>query len=529
MKKNNIIIVDSIVIGSGISGVLTSLLLSKFNDVAVITKSTLLNSNSAMAQGGVACVIDKNDSIQTHINDTINTGHINNYDIVNNIISNAPNYINQFIQDYEIDFTKIENDSANDSFHLGLEGGHKHNRILHCEDQTGKEISKKLLKRCIITPKIRIFSKHTAVKLIIIQHKKIKRCTGVIVFDNNSNRFKLFFAKNIIIAAGGIGMVYSRTTNANIACGDGIVMAYEASASIKDMEFIQFHPTALSNQNGNKSILISEAFRGEGAKIKIKNNDKYEEFMHKYSDMRELAPRDIVSISIYKELQKYKESNIYLDITHRDKSFLKKRFPYIYDICKKRHIDISKDLIPVAPAAHYCCGGIITNLEGKTNINGLYVVGESACNGFHGANRLASNSLLEAIIVPNFLSNSIDRNNSIVDYLLENNINDSFCTSILEDFNYKINSNVVDDFIYDKKNEIRDLMWKNVGIIRSNSALVHVKNKINIIKEEIEEYNNIFNINIFELRNMIKLSEIIITSAYNRKKNIGSHYNIDYS
>ena len=518
---------DYLIIGSGVAGLLSASLLSEFGTVSIITKETLYNSNSFKAQGGIACVVSKKDTFEKHIEDTLKAGsYLGNYKIVENIIQSGPKYINNFIDRYGIQFTKnktiYSNDISNNEYHLGLEGGHSEKRILHCGDYTGKILISKLVDD-IKKTNISIYENHIAIKLLNYSNNI---CVGVKVFDNINFVFKIFISPITILATGGIGAIYSRTTNSNVTNGDGIAMAIRKNIRVDNMEFVQFHPTMFySNIESNVKFLISEAIRGEGAKLKVVRNNIESTFMNKYHKDSDLAPRDIVARAIYLE-SKDNKYNIYLDIRNHGKEFLQQRFPDIYRKCELFNINLNKDLIPIFPAAHYSCGGIATNYYGATDMLGLYAIGEVACNGFHGANRLASNSLLESIVVSYLLVEHVIRNNFLRDL---KNCNDYIYS--ISKLNYRKDDNYTVITDIDIKNiiklyirEIEKIMWKYVGIYKTKKGLRYGLQFISKIKESIIKYKDLFSLELLKLRNIIIISEIIINSAINRKTNIGLHF-----
>ena len=390
---------DFIVLGSGIAGLSFALKVAPRGRVAIVTKKDRAESNTNYAQGGIASVTSKEDSFELHVRDTLTAGAgLCKESVVRTIVEEGPARIQELI---ELGMKFSERDApAEDGgkeLDLGKEGGHSKRRILHAKDVTGREIERALLNAVAQQPNIQIFENHIAIDLITSQKLGLagaNRCLGAYVFDKNANRVWAFTAPVTLLATGGCGKVYLYTTNPDIATGDGVAMAYRAGATIADMEFVQFHPTCLYHPQA-KSFLISEAVRGEGGVLKTLDG---EEFMDAYHPLKSLAPRDIVARAIDSEMKKSGAEHVWLDITHRPARFIIERFPNIYQTCLRYGIDITKEPIPVVPAAHYQCGGVVTNVDGETDIAGLYAVGEAACTGLHGANRLASNSLLEALV-----------------------------------------------------------------------------------------------------------------------------------
>ncbi len=500
---------DAIVIGAGLSGLSCAIKLAENNKkVAIISKSTMNESNSVYAQGGIASVKDDDDNLRYHINDTIDAGAgLCNESNVEQIINGSNNAI-QWLLSQNVEFSKDSESPT--GYHLNKEGGHSHRRIFHYKDKTGFEIITKLIIKLKEYPNITVLEKHFVIDL------KINNgiCTGIHLLCSEENKIKTLIGDNVVLATGGIGQVYLHTTNPNVATGDGISMAYRAGANITNMEFIQFHPTSLYNPN-KPAFLISEALRGEGGILYTPNNSKYR-FMQDYDHRLELAPRDIVSRAIDKEMKKNNLNFVYLDITHKSRSFIENHFPKIYSQCLSIGIDISTDPIPVVPAAHYSCGGICTNINGETNISNLYAIGECAYTGLNGANRLASNSLLECIVMSDMVIKSISNKE-----LPKNQKN-----TIHKYQSYNINNE--DSQLDTVKIQLKQLMWENVGIVRTNEGLNISLEKIKKIKTQLLSYKLSTNIKVLELNNLLLVAEIVIKSALLRKESRGLHYSLDY-
>ena len=500
---------DSLIIGGGISGLTLAIKLAeltKDQKILIITKETLIDCNTYNAQGGIACVWDKTDSFEKHFQDTVIAGDgLCDENIVKEIITQAPERINELI-DLGVSFNRNENGQ----YDFGREGGHSQRRVFHVDDLTGEAIQNVLIKNITKLSNIEIKENWCAVNLYAQNFK----CYGAYVLDQNNKEIHNIAAKAVILATGGAGKIYLYTTNPDVASGDGIAMAYRAGATITNMEFIQFHPTCLYHPYA-KSFLISEALRGEGAILR----DVYgNEFMEKYHPLKELAPRDIVSIDA--ELKRSGDDYVYLDIaSYKDATFIKKKFPRIYENCLKFNIDITKEPIPIVPAAHYCCGGVMAKIDGTTDVNNLFVIGESACTGFHGANRLASNSLLEGLVSAHECANILKEKISKLK---------------IKEFPEWEPGNAVPSteavIITQNWDEIRRFMWNYVGIVRTDKRLKRAKKRINLLLDEIDQYYWDFKIekNLVELRNLATVAKIIIVSAISRKESRGIHYNLDH-
>ncbi len=502
MKNNSSLQYDFLVIGSGIAGLNFAIDAAKHDKVAIVTKKELMESNSNYAQGGIAAVLDKYDSFEKHIKDTLQAGcNLNNKKAVEIMVGQAPKEIKRLIK-LGVGFSKCEDDIC-----LSKEGGHSKKRIAYSNDATGKEIERALIHQVRHNDNIEIFESHLAFELVM----KDKICHGALVLDTEKNKILTFNSKATILATGGAGQVYLRNSNPKIATGDGVAMAHTAGAEIQDMEFIQFHPTALDKKDA-PAFLISETMRGEGGHLVNKAGKR---FMHKYDKLKELAPRDIVARAIYEESKK---EQVYLDITHKGSKFIKQRFPYIYENLWWHNIKMDKNLIPVSPAAHFVCGGIHTNLNGKTNIKGLFAFGEVAHTGVHGANRLASNSLLECMV---FSSRAVK---SATNYIKNLKIQDTLMHSAKTISNYKISKSLTKE-IYQLKLDIQRLMWKNVGIVREPKKLEKTLEKLNEYSTKIEKiFNKGVNGEIIELRNICLVAILITKAALERDESVGTHY-----
>ncbi|MFW6157461.1 MAG: L-aspartate oxidase [Balneolaceae bacterium] len=510
---------DFLVIGSGIAGLTFAIKAADYGRVAIVTKKEIMEANTAYAQGGVAGVFDtKNDSFEKHIEDTLKAGAgLCKREAVELIVRRGPDLIRELIN-YGANFTRRDGE-----LHLGREGGHSVNRIVHATDATGWEIEKVLVQKTREHPNIEVFEHHFALELLTEHNlgQKITReddihCFGAYVLDEKRSAVLTFLARTTILASGGAGQVYLHSTNPEIATGDGIAMAYRAKARIANMEFMQFHPTSL-NIPAADSFLISEAVRGEGGILKNANG---EAFMAQYDDRKELAPRDIVARAIDDQLKKTGVDSVYLDVTHLEADYLKKTFPTIYSTCLSYGLDITREPIPVVPAAHYTCGGIETDLTGQTSINRLFACGETSCTGVHGANRLASNSLLESLVFADQAAQEAIRLIDEVDFVDRIPDWDESSTVNTEEW----------ILISHNKQELQQVMWDYVGILRSNLRLERAMRRVELLHEEVEDFYNRTKVNVplCELRNLVNVAWMIIQSALQRKESRGLHYTTDY-
>ncbi|MEI7481489.1 MAG: L-aspartate oxidase [Elusimicrobiota bacterium] len=509
---------DFLVIGTGLAGLLTAYRLSRSGTVSLVSKRGAQVSNTDLAQGGIAAVTGKDDAAILHINDTLKTGSgLADRHIVEIAVREGPERVKELVK-FGVRFTKKGSD-----FELGLEGGHSRRRILHAADSTGHEIESALLQICRANKKIHFYENHAAVDLILDSRPAGVRpernaARGAYVLEEHTGVIHSFLASTTVLASGGAGKVYLYTSNPDTATGDGMAMAYRAGLRLINMEFVQFHPTCLYHPKA-KSFLISEAVRGEGAILRSPDGKP---FMAAYDIRRELAPRDIVARAIDSELKKSGAECVYLDITARPAAFIKKRFPNIYKKCMSFGIDITKDPIPVVPAAHFFCGGIEADEWGRTALPGLYAVGEVAHTGLHGANRLASNSLLEACVFARRAAVSICGISGK---------KTAKSPAKAEVWNYG-NARHSDEAVMITHNwdEVRTLMWNYVGIVRSDKRLERAKARIRIITEEIAKYywDFLLTRDLLELRNIACLAEAIIRSATERRESRGLHFNINY-
>ena len=508
---------DVLIIGSGASGLSLALQLARHAKVAVLSKAALAEGATLYAQGGVSAVLDTSDSTESHVLDTLRVGAgLCKPEIVQFVVENGRESINWLI-DIGVNFTKEPNQEGQ-QYHLHQEGGHSHRRIVHSADSTGRAIESTLENQVRAHSNIELFEFHTAVDLITGNKLGFSdnRCLGAYVYNQKTHITDVFRAKFVVLATGGAGKVYLYTSNPDICTGDGIAMAWRVGCRIANMEFIQFHPTCLFHPKA-KSFLLSEAMRGEGAHLLRADGSR---FMERYHPDAELAPRDIVARAIDHEMKKTGSECMYLDISHRDKDFIIDHFPTIYARCLQYGFDLTKEAVPVVPAAHYTCGGVVIDKHGRTDIDGLYAIGEVSCSGLHGANRMASNSLLECVVYAHSAYKDIKKQ------LPETTIPASL-PSWDESQVTDSDEEVVVSHNWD---EIRRFMWDYVGIVRSTKRLERAQNRVRLLQTEINEYYGNFRLtnNLIELRNLSLVASLIIESALRRKESRGLHYTLDY-
>jgi len=506
---------DYFVVGSGMAGLMTALHLAPYGKVVVATKRKLADCNSNFAQGGICCVADPEDTFDSHVEDTLVAGaNLCDEQVVRQIVSEAPAAIRD-LMDCGVRFTRRE-----DGFwDLGREGGHSARRIFHAGDITGERCESALIRTVLKCKGVELREHSMVIDLVITKRIGIKgpnRCVGAYVLDTAENEIYAVRSANTILATGGCGKVYLYTCNPDTATGDGIALAWRAGAKIENMEFIQFHPTCLYHPKA-KRFLISEAVRGEGAVITDRQGRP---FMHKYDDRGSLAPRDIVARAIDSEMKRTGAPYCCLDIRSQGRDFLKKRFPKIYKTCLDFGIDMAKDLIPIVPAAHYCCGGVQATTDGRTSVPGLSVVGETACTGLHGANRLASNSLMEALVCARLTAARLGPHPEKL-------------PEPLKIPNWRVGHAVTPDeavLVAHNWDEIRRLMWDYVGIVRSNKRLERALRRVKTLRREIREYyfDYLVTPDVLELRNIALCAELIIRSAMKRHESRGLHFTLDY-
>ncbi len=512
---------DYLVIGSGIAGLTFALKAAKSGRVVIVTKGKIDECNTNYAQGGICSVTSTEDSFEKHIEDTLVCGAGKcKTEAVELVVRRAPELIADLVE-WGTRFNKSEDGS----FELHREGGHSDYRILHYKDLTGAEIERALIESVRRHPNIEIFEEHFAIDLltqhhlgeIVTRHTRRLACFGAYVLNTKTAAIETILAKFTIVAAGGVGNIYNVTTNPVVATGDGVAMCHRAKAHTSAMEFIQFHPTSLFNPSEKPSFLITEAMRGYGAILKLQNG---EEFMHKYHPMLSLAPRDVVARSIDHEMKISGHDHLYLDVTHKDAETTRTHFPNIYKKCLSLGIDITRDMIPVTPAAHYCCGGVVVDKNAQSSIKRLYVLGESACTGLHGANRLASNSLIEAAV---YADQAATHTATLID-----------STTIQEgipDWDFEGTSSAEEMvLVTQNRRELQQIMSNYVGIVRSNLRLERAMKRLTVIWQETEElyFKTTPNRRLCELRNMIAVAYLTIKQGAERRESVGLHYTIDY-
>jgi L-aspartate oxidase len=507
---------DVLVIGSGLAGMLCALRCAKHGSVALVTKDQLPESSSRYAQGGIASVWGADDTFESHIEDTLTAGvGLCRRDVVETVVREGPDRVRELIA-LGVHFD-VTTDSEHPTYDLGREGGHSHRRILHALDQTGSEMVRVLGDAVRAAPNVRLIENHLAVELIVARGGPHPACWGAYVLDKKTGRIHRFLARTTILCTGGSGKVYLYTSNPDVATGDGLAMAYRAGARVADMEFFQFHPTCLYHPQA-KSFLLTEALRGEGALLRRPDGER---FMQRHHALAELAPRDVVARAIDSEMKQHGFDCVYLDISHRESDWVRTRFPTVYRRCRDFGFDLATGPIPVVPAAHYQCGGVLTDLDARTSIDRLYAAGEVACTGLHGANRLASNSLLEALVF----------GHRAAAHMTTRLRADQTPPPDHPPWDTGTATASTDSVVVSQDwDEIRRFMWNYVGIVRSNQRLERARKRIALLQDEIHGYywNVLPFSDLIELRNIATVAELIITCASHRRESRGLHTTIDY-
>ncbi|MCK4951246.1 MAG: L-aspartate oxidase [Gammaproteobacteria bacterium] len=509
---------DVLIIGSGAAGLTLALSVAGSAHVAVLSKGSLKEGSTLYAQGGVAAVMDEKDSIEAHVKDTLNAGAgLCDEKIVRFAVERAPQAI-QWLIDQGVPFTREDQQDNTNHYHLTREGGHTHRRVIHSADATGKAIETTLEQRVRNHDNISLFEDHIAIDLITSAKLNLpgQRCLGAYVLDRESGHVQAFQAKTVVLATGGASKVYLYTSNPDTSSGDGIAMAWRAGCRTANLEFNQFHPTCLYHPKA-KSFLITEAVRGEGGKLLLPDGTS---FMHKFDSREELAPRDIVARAIDHEMKRLGAACVYLDISHKSADFIESHFPTVYSRCRELGFDMASEPIPVVPAAHYTCGGIMTDQDACTDIEGLYAIGETAFTGMHGANRMASNSLLECLVFAASAAEHIL--NSLPDIPNPPEL-PAWDESRVTDSDEEV-------VVSHNWSELRRFMWDYVGIVRTTKRLQRAKHRVDLLSNEISEYYGNFRVtnDLLELRNLTQVADLIIRSAIARNESRGLHYTLNY-
>ena len=508
---------DVLIIGSGLAGLTVALKVASEKKVCLVSKRKINDNSSSWAQGGIAAVLTGDDSIEAHIQDTLIAGAgLCDQEVTRQVASHARETVEWLIAQ-GVPFTREDDGSG---YHLTREGGHSHRRIIHAADATGHAVQKTLAEQVLSHPNITVLEDHIAVDLITSRKAGIgapqdnAECLGAYVLDNMTGKVMTIGSQQTVLATGGAGKVYLYTTNPDVSTGDGIAMAWRAGCRVANMEFIQFHPTCLFHPKA-KSFLITEAVRGEGGILRLPDGTK---FMPQHDKRGELAPRDVVARAIDFEMKKRGLDCVFLDISHKPADFVISHFPTIYRRCMELGIDITKEPIPVVPAAHYSCGGVMADHTGRTDLASLYAIGETACTGLHGANRLASNSLLECMVFGQAAANDIlaqaQKPSVVLPYWDESRVTDA-------------DEEVI---ITHNWNELRRTMWNYVGIVRTSKRLTRAMHRIQMLRDEVDEFYSNFRVsnNLIELRNLLQVAELIVRSAMERHESRGLHYSKDY-
>jgi L-aspartate oxidase len=510
---------DVLILGSGASGLSLALRLSKHLRIAVVAKRELEETNTYYAQGGISAVLDAADSIASHVRDTLDAGAgLCDEETVKLVVEHGPQNIDWLLKG-GVNFTRDDASPSSGGYHLTREGGHSHRRVIHAADATGKEVETTLQSQILSRPNIEIFDNHIAIDLITSEkgkQKQKKRCFGAYLLNQICGKVETFRARFVVLATGGASKVYLYTSNPDVATGDGIAMGWRAGCRVANMEFIQFHPTCLYHPKA-KSFLISEALRGEGGQLKLPDGNR---FMDRFDPRGELAPRDIVARAIDHEMKRLGADCLFLDISHKSDDFIREHFPTIHQRCLDFGIDITRQPIPVVPAAHYTCGGVMADHRARTDVTNLYAVGEVAYSGLHGANRMASNSLLECLVFAEQAALDI--------HALDSETEEP--PSLPPWDESRVTEPDEEVVVSHNWDELRHFMWDYVGIVRSNKRLERAKRRVDLLQREIVEYYSNFRVSndLLELRNLVEVADLIIRSALSRRESRGLHYTIDF-
>jgi L-aspartate oxidase len=511
---------DVLIVGSGAAGLGLALRLPGHMRVALVSKRSLDEGNTLYAQGGISAVLDARDSVDSHVADTLNAGAgLCDETVVRQVVEHGPDNI-RWLFDEGVAFTRTPM-TGDSGYHLTREGGHSHRRVVHAADATGRAVETTLIRKLDGHPNITVFEHHLAVDLVVREQTTtsgpMRRCDGAYLLDLRQDRVVAVAARCVVLATGGASKVYLYTSNPDVATGDGIAMAWRAGCRVANMEFIQFHPTCLFHPEA-KSFLISEAVRGEGGHLLLPDGER---FMSRFDDRAELAPRDIVARAIDHEMKRLGIDCVYLDISHKPAAAIERLFPTIHRRCLELGFDMRREPLPVVPAAHYTCGGVMTDQHARTDVLGLYAIGEAAYTGLHGANRMASNSLLECLVFGEMALQQIQRDLAGPGAVLEPI--EPWDESRVTDSDEEV-------VVSHNWEELRRFMWDYVGIVRSNKRLQRARRRVDVLRHEISEYYSHFRVSndLLELRNLVDVADLIITCAQRRRESRGLHYNIDF-
>jgi L-aspartate oxidase len=509
---------DVLIIGSGAAGLSLALQLSPDLSVAVISKRELREGSTLYAQGGISAVLDPRDSVESHVQDTLKAGAgLCDRKTVRMVVERGPDSI-RWLLDQGVQFTRDDETTNGGGYHLTREGGHTHRRVVHAADATGREVETTLESRVRALPNVELFEHHIAVDLIAARKlgRRGNRCLGAYLLNLRTGKVETFRARFVVVATGGASKVYLYTSNPDVSTGDGIAMAWRAGCRVANMEFMQFHPTCLYHPKA-KSFLITEALRGEGALLLLPDGER---FMPRFDERAELAPRDIVARAIDREMKRLGAECLYLDISHRPREFIVSHFPTIHARCLEFGIDITNEPIPVVPAAHYTCGGVMVDGRARTDVPGLYAIGETAYTGLHGANRMASNSLLECLVFSELAARDIE----------EQAARHPATPDVPPWDESRVTEADEEIVVSHNWDELRRFMWDYVGIVRTNKRLQRAKRRVDLLRQEIIEFYSHFRVSndLLELRNLVEVADLIIQSAQRRRESRGLHYTLNF-